>query len=71
MGCFGLNGWCEVGPSNGAKKIDQAKEDNPLNCPCLIQQLIAVGTAELSKTALLEDDLKIAETALGLGSKTF
>ena len=46
-------------------------DDNPLNSLGLIQQLIAVGEAESSKTALLEDDLKIAETALGLGSKTF
>ena len=71
MGCFSLNGWYEVGPSNGAKKIDQATEDNPLKLLCLIQQLIAVGTAKSPKTALLVDDLKIAETALGLGSKTF
>ena len=71
MGCFSLNGWCKVGPSNGTKKIDQATEDNPLKILCLIQQLMAVGKPESSKTALLEDDLKIAETALGLGSKTF
>ena len=53
-----------------AEKFDQTTEDNPLNFG-LIQKLIEVGAAASSKTALLEDDLKIAETALGLGSKTF
>ena len=59
-------------PSQWHKDFDQATDDNRLKKYLgLIQQLIAVGEAESSKTALLEDDLKIAETALGLGSKTF
>jgi hypothetical protein len=37
----------------------------------LVQQVIAVDAVKPSKTQLLENDLKIAETALGLGSKTF
>jgi hypothetical protein len=36
-----------------------------------IQQLIAADRAKTSKTESFEDDLKIAETALGWGSKTF